>query len=192
MAKKQILKVFSCLALVMVMMNSLLACSNKLARNDRLDLSQYKTNIRPDIEINTNNTYGLDFVQLHNYVIDGLMSEYTPFFYVVNNSVVISGDNDKKEISLACVVDDKTLLDDLDLFLSMALRLIGEGAAEQDFKYKAPKTDMYDEYTYTSFGTVFDTYNLSFDCKRQNGDILRNDYIKAGTKIPIDPRFWRE
>ena len=65
-----------------------------------------------------------------------------------------------------------------------------------NYKIKSTKRQiayiLYDEYTYTSFGTVFDTYNLSLDCKRQNGDVLRNDYIKAGTKIPIDPRFWRE
>ena len=185
MTKKQFTKVFGCIVLILVSLLSLVSCSNKLERD--IELAEAQT--APPI--NQVNQEGLNFIELHNYVIDGLMGELTPFHYVVNNSVNIDGDNEKKEITIACTIKDEYRLEHLDLFLSMVLRLIGEGAAEQDFRYEAPVIDKYDNYTYKTFGTVFDTYGVSFDCKKQNGDILRNETVKPGGQMPVDPRYWR-
>ena len=185
MTKRQISKVYGLIFLMIAMVLSFVACSNKLEE----DIEYAAKQTAPPI--NQVSKEGLNFIELHNYVIDGLMSEDTPFFYIANGSVNIDGDNDKKEISVACKVNDDVSLQDLDLFLSMVLRLIGEGASEQDYRFKAPVIDKYDRYTYTSFGTVFDTYSVTFDCKRQNGEVLRNDYVKAGSEMPIEPRYWR-
>ena len=185
MTKRQISKVFGCIILMVSMALSLVACANKLEE----DIEVAESQTAPPI--NQVSQEGLNFIELHNYVIDGLMSEETPFFYISNGSVSIDGDNEKKEISVACKTSDDATVNDLDLFLSMVLRLIGENASEQDFRFKGPVIDKYDNYTYTSFGTVFDTYSISFDCKRENGDVLRNDYVKAGSTIPVEPRYWR-
>ena len=187
MTKEQISKVFGCIILMTSVLASLVSCKNKLEQ----DIAVAESQTAPIIgEINTPNQEGFDFLEMHNYVIDGLMSDETPFFYIVNNSVYIDGDNDKKDIKVTCRAQDGTSVHDLDLFLSMVLRLIGESASEQDYKFKAPEIDVNDNNAYKNFGTVFDTYNLSFDCKLENGGVLRDDYIKAGTKIPVEPRYW--
>ena len=186
MTKRQISKVLGCVIIMMTMISSLVACKNKLEQDIKLAESQ----IAPPT--NQISIEGLNFVELHNYVIDGLMGEATPFAYITNGSVSIDGDNEKKEITIACKTWDDASVNDLDLFLSMVLRLIGENASEQDFRFKGPEIIQDgDTYTYSSFGTVFNTYSVSFDCRRENGDILRNDFIKAGTNMPIEPRYWR-
>ena len=187
MTKRQILKTLGCMFIMVTMVLSLASCGNKLEADIGLAESQTAPFIN---QVNRNSQEGLDFLELHNYVIDGLMGEETPFFYIVNNSVYIDGDNDKKEIKITCKAINDTTVQDLDLFLSMVLRLIGESASEQDYRFKGPVIDINDNYTYISYGTVFDTYNIIFDCNKENGDVLRNDYVKAGTKIPVESRFW--
>lgn len=185
MTKKQLFKGIKALILLGIVSFSMVACAPKANKT----LIETQSAERP---ARVPNQSGFDFYALHNYVIDGLMEEETPFFYIVNGSVDISGDNEKKEIVLKCVTMDRTKVEDLDLFLSMAIRLIGDGCAEQDFKYKPATIDKYDGYTYTDFGSVFNTYSLILDCKKQNGEVLRNDNIKPGQKIPVDPRYWSD
>ena len=69
---------------------SLVACANKLEE----DIEVAESQTAPPI--NQVSQEGLNFIELHNYVIDGLMSEETPFFYISNGSVSIDGDNEKK------------------------------------------------------------------------------------------------
>lgn len=134
--------------------------------------------------------YEIDFLEMHNYVIDSLQSETTPFFYIVNGKFDISGDNEKKEIVVKCTCLDGCVQDDVDLFFSYVLNLMSINASEQDYKYKAPT--MSDDGTYTDFGTVFNSFNLRLFADKESGGILRDTYIVKGEKIPIDPRYIKE
>lgn len=143
----------------------------------------------PDLTINSSDG-DIDFILLHNGVLTNLMSEANPFFYIKEGEFDISGDNDNKNILIKCTCINGTTVEDLDLFLSRVLCFIGIECAEQNFKFKTPIVSK--EGNYQSFGTVFDTYSLEFDCKTENGTILRSEKIKAGEEIPVDPRYWNE
>lgn len=131
--------------------------------------------------------YKLDFTEMHNFVIESLQSEVTPFFYIVNGKFDISGDNDKKEIVVKCTCLERCVLQDVDLFFSYVLNLISINAAEQDSKFRAPSFD--DEGTYLDFGSLFDTYSVRLFADKESGSVLRDTYVKNGEKIPIDPRY---
>ena len=134
--------------------------------------------------------YGLDFVEMHNYVIDSLQSDVTPFFYVVNGKFDISGDNEMKEIVVKCTCLDGCVPDDVDLFFSAVLNLIAINAFEQNNTYKSPTVS--NDGTYLDFGTVFNSYSLKLFADTESGEVLRDTYIAKGEKIPIDPRFIKE
>ena len=133
----------------------------------------------------------LNFTILHNYVIDNILSQMTPFFYIKDNSFEISGVNgDYKTIKIAAVCDDGTTRHDLDLFLSLVLYYIGEGAAAQYDVFRVPNVDS--EGTHLDFGSVFKEYNLEFDITFADGKVLLKEVIDAGDDIPVDPRYWSE
>ena len=96
----------------------------------------------------------------------------------------------KKLITVTCVCTKGTTVNDVDLFLSMLLNGIGFNAAEQDYRFKNPTVGS--DGSYTDFGTVFNIYNLKIDAKDEDGKVLRDDYIKATERIPIDPRYIKE
>ena len=143
-------------------------------------------NVKPDMNI-SNGEPNIDFTVMHNFVIDSISSQPTPFFYIVENKFDISGDNDKKNVVLTCTCLDGTTIEDLDLFLSMALNYVGINAAEQDFRFKAPTVN--NDGSYNDFGTFFNLYSLEIHADTQKGETLRNDFVKAGNKIPVDPRY---
>ena len=179
-------KKFSCLFLMLIICCLFLSCKNKNAIDDSL---LYGTR-KPDLELPTGD-YQLDFVDMNNYVIEYLNSEVMPFFFVKSNQDgILSGDNDKKLITVSCVCAKGTTVNDVDLFLSMVLNGIGFNAAEQDYRFKNPTVGT--DGSYVDFGTVFNVYDLKIDAKDENGTVLRNDLIKATERIPIDPRFIKE
>ena len=157
----------------------LFSCKNTI---DYTNIKATAPEMRP-IPIN----FGLDFVEMHNYVIDGLQSELNPYFYIVNGSFDISGDNEKKEIVVKCTCLNGCVLSDVDLFFSQVLNLMAINAAEQDNKYKAPTVA--EDGVYLDFGTVFNSYDLRLFADLQSGDILRDTYIEKGNTIPIEPRY---
>ncbi len=149
----------------------------------------YGTRI-PDLSLSTGD-YELDFVDMNNYVIEYLNSESMPFFFVKSNKDgVLSGDNEKKLITVTCTCTKGTTVNDVNLFLSMLLNGIGFNAAEQDYRFKNPTVGS--DGSFTDFGTVFNIYDLKIDAKDEDGNILRDDYIKATGRIPIDPRYIKE
>ena len=136
---------------------------------------------------------GLDFVEMHNFVIDGLQpsdGEEMPYIFIVNNSFDISGDNDKMEITVRCTCLDGCVLHDVDLFLSDVLYLMALNASEQSSKYKAPT--VLNDGTHADFGTVFNSYDLRLFVIKQSGEVLEDVLIKKGEQIPVDPRYIRE
>ena len=172
---------------VSILLLSFVGCEKKET------MPKYEKSAFNPLEYEPTGEYNLDFVSLHNFVIDSMMEEETPFFFIKNGTVDISGTNNPKVITLTCECIKKTTVEDLDLFLSMAIRLIGQGAHIQDSRFKMPTEA---DNTYQDFGTVFNYYDLKLDCVLEkdengtNGKVLRNNYIKAGQKIPIDSRYW--
>lgn len=172
------------LFILLFLMSIVLLCSCK----KKTDYSKI-TAEKPDMSLKTGD-YNLDFIAMHNSVIDYLTSEATPFFFVKDNSFDISGSNEEKLITVKCTCMTNTTVQDLDLFLSMVLNGIGINASEQDYRFKKPSTDS--EGTYIDFGTVFDTYSLKIYSDLEDKSVLRDVTIKHGQRIPIDPKYIKE
>ncbi len=176
----------SSIFLLLFIIISLFACKRK--NIDETKEFPYET--APYYGLSTED-YSLDFTDMNNYVIDYLNSENMPFFFVKSNSEgILSGDNEKKLITITCLCTKGTTVHDVDLFLSMALNGIGFNAAEQDIRFKKPTVDA--DGTFTDFGTVFNIYNLKIDAKTEDGEVLRDEYINATDRIPIEPRYIKE
>ena len=62
---------------------------------DSIDYSSLKDQEPPVLETLSSN-YNLNFTYMHNYVIDTLTENFTPFFYIKDNSFFVDGDNEKK------------------------------------------------------------------------------------------------
>ena len=139
-------------------------------------------------------TEGFDFIQMHNDIVDRLNEEGTDIFYITGNSLDIDGDNEKKEIHLTFEVFMPTSDREIELAVSWMMKLIGDEAAAQQFKYEPAST--------TSFGTVWNDYDLVINVRRQSGSKGDNQKgenqnvdspsyiktIKAGDAIPYEPR----
>ena len=144
----------------------------------------------PAEEKNHNSDYNLSFVSMHNFVIDSLQSELTPFFYIVEGEFDVDGDNEKKLIEVKCKCLDGCVESDIDLFFTYVLNYISINAAEQDYRFEAPHVDS--TGTYIDYGTVFNSYDLKLYCESESGEIIYDEYIKKGEEIPIDPRYIKE
>lgn len=168
--------------MLIISLTSLVSCKKKI------DYSRVVSE-KPDLDLKTGE-YDLDFDAMHNYVIDYLSSEVMPFYFVINGSFDISGDNSSKVISVRCTCMNGTVLSDLDLFLSMVLNGIALSASEQDYRFKKPS--VLSDGSYGDYGTVFDVYGLKIYADLENKAILRNDSFKPGDTIPIDPRYIKE
>lgn len=177
------LKRFSLGVLLMFICVAMLTSCKK-----KIDYSKIKSE-KPVTEIQTGD-YELDFTIMHNSVIDYLSSEVMPFFFVKENGFDISGDNKEKLIKITCQCLDGTTIEDLNLFLSMALNGIALNAAEQDYRFKSPTVDS--EGTYVDYGTVFDVYSLQVNSSCDDGTVLMDKLFKAGEKITVDPRYIKE
>ncbi len=171
-----------CVLLMLISLFALISCKKKI------DYSKIKSE-KPVTEIQTGD-YELDFTIMHNSVIDYLSSEVMPFFFIKENGFDISGNNTDKSINLTCKCLDGTTIEDLNLFLSMALNGIALNAAEQDYRFKSPNVD--NEGTYLDFGTVFNVYSLQINATCDDGTVLMDKVFKAGEKITIDPRYIKE
>lgn len=134
-------------------------------------------------------TEGFDFIQMHNDIVDRLNEEGTDIFFITGNSLDIDGDNEKKEIRLTFEVFSPTSDKEIELAVSWMMKLIADEAAVQQFKYKEAST--------TSFGTVWNDYDLVINVKRQPRYRDKNTKdelpsytktIKAGETIPYEPR----
>lgn len=179
-------KKFSFIFLLLLSSLLFVSCKN----SNKIDEALMHGTRTPDFDLSTGD-YNLDFVDMNNYVIEHLNSDFMPFFFVKSNKDgVLTGDNEKKLITVTCVCTNGTTVNDVNLFLSMVLNGIGFNAAEQDYRFKGPTAT--GDGTFTDFGTVFNVYNLKIDAKDENGKVLRDDYIKATERIPIEPRYIKE
>ena len=132
-------------------------------------------------------TEGFDFIQMHNDIVDRLNEEGTDIFYITGNTLDIDGDNEKKEIHLTFEVFPPTSDKEIELAVSWMMKMIGDEAAIQQFKYKAATTE--------SFGTVWNDYDLVINVSRESTTKDKTQElpsyvktIKAGETIPYEPR----
>ena len=179
-------KKFSFIFLLLLCAVTLFSCN----KSDVATTKEFPYETKPFYDKLTDD-YKLDFVDMNNYVIEHLNSDFMPFFFVKSNKDgILSGDNEAKLIIVNCVCTKGTTVNDVNLFLSMVLNGIGFNAAEQDYRFKVPTASS--DGSFTDFGTVFNVYNLKIDAKDEDGNVLRNDYIKATERIPIEPRYIKE
>lgn len=120
--------------------------------------------------------YDMDFVQLNNDVIDSLSMKKDIFPFI--KSVDIDGDNDKKQIVLNIDIQSGVSDEAVQVLLADVTKRIANNAYIQDFRLK--KADD------TQFGSVFDIYSYKYKvtCGK---DILYDQTVSAGDKIPLDP-----
>ena len=167
-----------------------LVCIFYVSCNNReIDYSSMEVDA-PIKDVDSSDEYRLDFVSMHNFVIESLQAELTPFFYIVEGGIDIDGNNEEKLIELRCKCLDGCVESDIDLFYAYVLNYIGINAAEQDYRFKSPRVDS--TGTYIDFGTVFNVYNLKLYCESESGEIIYNKYIKSGSEIPIESRYIKE
>lgn len=175
-------KGFNVFLLLFCVSITLLACKKEVN-------PKFEPGTMPDIAKATGD-YNLDFAAMHNFVIDSISADYNPFFFIKDGCFDISGDNKNRVITVTCTCQNGTLRDDVDLFLSLVLNYIGFNAAEQDFRFANPRTD--NEGSYLDFGTIFNTFDLVIKATTESGEVLHDDYIKKGNKIPVESRYWSE
>lgn len=146
--------------------------------------------VSPDELFSTNGSVEIDFKELHNDVIDGMLTMQDIFFFIDENGFVVSGTNNPKQIEIELTCTDGATKNDVQLVFSMALNLIGFYCAQQNFKYEAPTLG--DDNSYKDFGTVFNDYALRLYAKDTSGKAIIDENIKPGAKIPIDPQYIME
>lgn len=177
------LKRFSFLFLMLIIfVTSLNACKKSI------DYSKISSE-KPDQELQTGD-YNLDFIIMHNYVIDYISGEVMPFFFIKENGFDISGDNSTKTITIKCNCVNGTTIEDLNLFLSMALNGIATNAAEQDYRFTKPTIDK--DGTFLDYGNIFKTYSLNIYATIDDNSVLMDKKFPAGSTITIDPRYIKE
>ncbi len=166
----------------------LLLCLFLVSCKNQVDYS--KSSIEPPDLSTSDADYKLDFIVMHNYVIESIQSEVTPFFYILKNEFDIDGNNEEKIIEVKCKCMDGCVKNDIDLFFSMVLNYIAINAAEQDYRFKTPSVS--NDGTYLDYGNVFETYSLKLYAETESGEIIYDTIIKNGDNIPIDPRYIKE
>lgn len=132
----------------------------------------------------------INFEELHNDVIEGMLTMKNTFFYIADNGFKVSGSNDPKEIKIDLICIEGVGSAEAELIFSMALNLIGNYCAQQDFRYKAPTLG--DDNVYKDFGTVFNDYALKLHAIDTKDNVLFDANVVAGAKIPIDPQYIME
>ena len=174
-------KIVSLLALVLV----LTSCEART-----LPVYNKYRRVNPEEIITPVNDSEINFEELHNDVIDGMLTMKNTFFFIVENGFVISGSNDPKkiEVDLTCIEDVPK--EDIEVVFSMALNLIGNYCSQQNFKYEPPTLGK--DNVYKDFGTVFNDYALKLYAKDTKDNVIFNENIKAGGKIPVDPQYIME
>lgn len=146
--------------------------------------------VNPEEIISPVNTDELNFEELHNDVIDGMLTMKNTFFFIEENGFVVTGSNDPKMIEVDLTCAEGASKTDVELVYSMALNLIGNYCAQQNFKYKEPTLGS--DNVYKDFGTVFNDYALKLYAKDTKDNIIYNENIAAGSKIPVDPQYIME
>lgn len=174
-------QIVSILALVLV----LTSCEAR-----RLPVYNKYRMVNPEEIITPVNTDELNFKELHNDVINDMLTMKDTFFFIEENGFVVSGSNNPKmiEVDLSCA--ESATENDVELVYSMALNLIGNYCSQQNFKYKAPTLG--NDNVYKDFGTVFNDYALKLYAKDTKGNVIYSENITAGSKIPVDPQYIME
>ena len=129
----------------------------------------------PRAEMPENAPQELDFVQMHNNVIEQFSGDET---YMFVKALDINGSNEPKEISVEIEVMEKTADEAVEVFLSQLITAISQDACAQDMRYTAPDAE--------SFGSVFDSYKLHYTVMR-GAEIYLDEEIDTDTEIPVTP-----
>lgn len=137
-------------------------------------------NIDPDFSGKGGNVKELDFLQLHNDVMDSF-GEGNPYIFITDCE--ISGNNSSKAVTINARCMDGVAKEDADMFIAACMRYISDSAAVQLDKFEAGNQD--------SFGTIWNTYSLSATVtpETEGAEPVTKIEIAAGEAIPLSPNI---
>lgn len=128
----------------------------------------------PAVGMDENAPYEIDFVQVHNDIVDTYASD-DRFPFIKN--VVIDGTNDPKQVNIEIEAVDNVSQDAIDLFIATLLINISEEARIQDSRYTAPSSE--------GFGSFYDKYAVKIHAV--SGDTVMTDTTyEAGEGLPYN------
>lgn len=170
-------------SIVMIFTFSLLSCRVRLRDRGYQNVSMDElTTLNKNVEIN--------FTELSDDVINDMLTMKRSFFFIAEDGIKIIGSNNPKQINLSLTCMEEVPKTDVEVVLSCALNLIGSYCAQQDFNYKAPTIG--DDNVYKDFGSVFNSYRLILKAQDVKGNVIFDENIAPGSKIPIDPQYIME
>lgn len=139
-------------------------------------------NIDPDFAGKGGNVKELDFLQVHNDVMDSF-GDANPFIFI--NDVEITGNNGAKTVYINAKCMEGVGKEDADMFISACMRYIADSASVQlrDFEGSSQ----------TSFGGIWNTYSLEarVTADTEAAETVTEVSIPAGAEIPLDPDIER-
>lgn len=165
------MKKFSVILTVIFMVTLLGAC----VPEDRTNI-----NIDPDFTGKGGNVKELDFLQVHNDVMDSF-GEDNPFIFI--NDVEINGNNGSKTVNINAKCMEGVEKEDADMFISACMRYIADSASVQLRDFEGSDSG--------SFGSIWNTYSLEATVTPdvEGAEPVTKISIPAGAEIPLDPNI---
>ena len=142
-----------------------------------------ETEVKRGPDMSQKENVKLDFVQLHNDTIDAFGdAEDNPYVFI--SDVNVSGDNDKKTISIDAVCLDDTTKEEAEQFAAAAVRHANDATVTQSTEFE--------QSSQQSFGNLFDKYALTLTVrpegtKDDSSTYLVNLKLSPGEEIPLNP-----
>lgn len=139
-----------------------------------------KVEVNPDFQAKDN--IEIDFVQLHNDAIEGMVSieEGQPFVFI--QDLDISGDASSKKLTIRATALNGSSEEDCSNFAAALLCQINDAAVSQDSSYELSSTD--------SFGTFYNDYSIDLAITdADNGSVIYMLETDAGEDIGISPDY---
>ena len=142
---------------------------------------QERTSYMESPDLTPHTGVSIDFVQVHNDVMDAF-DEDNPYIFITN--VNIDGTNEPKAVTITATCIDDAELEDAEAFASAIIRRTAGAISVQSAEYNGGDQE--------SFGNVWDDFSLKFTVKKESapeGEYLLDLDIPAGGEIPLDPDY---
>ena len=121
--------------------------------------------------------YKIDFVQLHDDVLDYLEEKG---IYSFVKDVDVSGDTDTKMVSLIVKIEENVSNEAIELLLTDSTKAIVDGLHTQDLRI--------DTFTENDFGNMMNVFTYSYKVYNDN-EVIIDQTLNVGDSIPFDPKL---
>ena len=140
---------------------------------------QERTSVRLDPDLSAQTGLDIDFVQVHNDVIDAFGDD-NPYVFITN--LYIDGTNDPKVLNVTATCLDEATVEDAEHFAAAVLRRASDAIAVQSNEYTGGDQQ--------SFGNVYDSFAIKLSVSKDSapeGEYLLYLDVPAGGEIELDP-----